>query len=345
MDLKSIHQIFTNRILRIPSYQRGYSWANNKSVTTVKPDELKNIKGQLMDLWNDIINIPTEAWHYTGLLTLVKSQNNEYPWLKNHQQFSIVDGQQRITSILILISVLVEQANQLGIELGDRDGDTKFQFLYIEKDGLNAYVFGYDEDNPSDKFFRKHILGIDDIEDDSRESVYTENLKKSKAFFAAMVHTYLDSFDSKPEGLQTLFNLVTGSLRFNEYILPEELDEYVVFETMNNRGKPLSQLEKLKNRLMYLNDKFEVSNFENEDLSEEELTKIKVAQQNDLSNSINKAWITIYQSLGKNKTTPLNDEEFVKNHWITFFGNYSRQEANVYANFLFNEHFHLQKVY
>ncbi len=341
MDLKSIHQIFTNRILRIPSYQRGYSWANNKSVTTVKPDELKNIKGQLMDLWNDIINIPTEAWHYTGLLTLVKSQNNEYPWLKNHQQFSIVDGQQRITSILILISVLVEQANQLGIELGDRDGDTKFQFLYIEKDGLNSYVFGYDEDNPSDKFFRKHILGIDDIEDDSRESVYTENLKKSKAFFAAMVHTYLDSFDSKPEGLQTLFNLVTGSLRFNEYILPQELDEYVVFETMNNRGKPLSELEKLKNRLMYLSDKFETKANENQEISE----AFTAAQKNNLCESINKAWITIYQALGANKKSPLADAELIKGHWIAYFNRYNRAESNAHATHLFNEYFTIEQVY
>lgn len=341
MDLKSIHQIFTNRILRIPSYQRGYSWANNKPATTAKLGELKNIKGQLMDLWNDIINIPTDTWHYTGLLTLVRSQTHEYPWLKNHQQFSIVDGQQRITSILILISVLVEQANQLGIELGDRDGDTKFQFLYIERDSLNAYVFGYDEDNPSDKFFRKHILGIDDIEDDSRESVYTENLKKSKAFFAAMVHTYLEDFDSKAEGLQTLFNLVTSSLRFNEYVLPPELDEYVVFETMNNRGKPLSELEKLKNRLMYLSDKFETKAEERQETSE----AFSAAQKKDLCESINKAWITIYQALGANKTSPLADDEFIKGHWIAYFDRYNRAEANAHATHLFNEYFTIEQVY
>lgn len=211
---------------------------------------------------------------------------------------------------------------------------------------MKAYIFGYEKDNPSDKYFRKHILKLEEIEDDSEESIYTENLKNARIFFEDMINYKIELSEGKETAtLQELFDTVTNNLKFNEYILPEELDEYVVFETMNNRGKPLSQLEKLKNRLMYLNDKFETSDYNNKDLPKEETLRIKVAQQNSLSNSINKAWITIYQSLGKNKKTPLNDEEFVKNHWIIFFGNYSRQEANVYANFLFNEYFHLQKVY
>lgn len=40
MDLKSIHSVFTDRILRIPSYQRGYSWTNNKPVNLAKQQEL-----------------------------------------------------------------------------------------------------------------------------------------------------------------------------------------------------------------------------------------------------------------------------------------------------------------
>ena len=346
MDLKSVHTIFKDNLLRIPSYQRGYSWSNNKKVNPSLTFPLKDIQGQLVDLWEDITNIPFGKWHYTGLLTLVKIKEKEYNWLSTHTQFAIVDGQQRITSILILLSVIIEKSNSIKHTLGIRDGDVEFQYLFIEKSNLKAYIFGYEKDNPSDKYFRKHILRLDEIEDDSEESIYTENLKNARIFFEDMInHSTEVSEDDEATTLQRLFDTVTNDLRFNEYILPEELDEYVVFETMNNRGKPLSQLEKLKNRLMYLNDKFEVSDSQNEDLSEEDLTKIKVAQQNELGNSINKAWITIYQSLGKNKKTPLNDEEFVKNHWITFFGNYSRQEANVYANFLFNEHFHLQKVY
>ena len=343
MDLKSIHDVFTSRILRIPSYQRGYSWSNSETGDNVKADNLKKIKGELIDLWNDIINIPRGKWHYTGLLTLVEVKDCEYPWLPKYKQFAIVDGQQRITSVLILIAVMLEKAEKLDIEFGIREGDTAIRYLHIEKDGLYACIFGYDQDNPSDKFFRQHILGLDGVEDDSRESVYTENLKNAKSFFEKMVSHYLKGADNEGQCLQELFDRVTGDLRFNEYVLPEELDEYVVFETMNNRGKPLSELEKLKNRLMYLSDKFEMKADESENSSASEY--FTTAQKQDLIDSINKGWITIYQALGANKESPLSDNNFIKAHWITYFDRYNRSESNAHAIHLFNEYFTLERVY
>lgn len=336
MDLKSIHEIFTNRILRIPAYQRGYAWSNNKPLNLVSDDPFKNVKGQLKDLWDDLINIPDGKWHYTGLLTLVEVKPCEYNWLPNHKQYAIVDGQQRITSILILLSVILKEAMRQKITLGIREGDAEMQYLFINKETVNAYIFGYEKDNPSDKFFRKHILSLDEIEDDSEESIYTENLKKAKQFFENVVSLYLSKNGNT---IQFLFNKVTAQLKLNEYILPEELDEYVVFETMNNRGKPLSQLEKLKNRLLYLNDKYLVTE------NTEEARVLNEAQKLSLEQAINKAWITIYKSLGQNKNRPLGDEDFLKNHWITYFDEYSRKEANVFANFLFDEYFSLENVY
>jgi uncharacterized protein with ParB-like and HNH nuclease domain len=344
MDLKSIHEIFTNRILRIPSYQRGFSWSNNKPIDPGSKEPLKNVKGELKDLWDDLFNIQENSWHYTGLLTMVEVKNKDYTWLPDHTQYAIVDGQQRITSILILLSVIIEKAKLLNHLLGIEENAAEIRYLLIDR-GAKAYIFGYEKDNPSDKFFRKHILKLDEVEDDSDESVYTENLLKARVFFGTMVGLCInrENTDEKT-ALQNLYNQVTGSLRFNEYILPEELDEYVVFETMNNRGKPLSELEKLKNRLMYLNDKFELveKDIDNSDKSNSILL---IAQKEAFGAAINQAWITIYKSLGQNKLRPLNDEDFVKNHWITYFGNYKRNVANVYANYLFDEYFNLQSVY
>lgn len=343
MDLKSVNDIFTNRILRIPSYQRGYSWQNNKPLSLKKEKPWKDVKGQLRDLWDDILNIPEGSWHYTGLLTLVASKEKKYPHLPRHSQFVVVDGQQRITSILILIKVIIDKAKEFSVTLGDREGDAEYQYLYIKKNAT-AYIFGYEEDNPSDKFFRKHILGLDEIEDESKESSYTEKLQKAKRFFSKAVDLYLEKGTDARVRLSHLYDRITTSLKFNEYILPEELDEFVVFETMNNRGKPLSELEKLKNRLMYLNSKLSLSDSSGVQ-DEKELADMLLAQRVELETEINKAWITIYESLGANKLHLLDDEDFVKNHWIMYFHGYNRSEANVYSNFLFDEHFNLQNVY
>ena len=119
----------------------------------------------------------------------------------------------------------------------------------------------------------------------------------------------------------------------NEYILPKELNQYVVFETMNNRGKPLSELEKLKNRLMYLVDKIK-----------DDDPKLEKAYKFDLEKKINLVWISIYQSLGANKESPLDDEEFLKNHWIAYFQDYKKSEGKPYAKFLFKKHFTLEQL-
>jgi uncharacterized protein with ParB-like and HNH nuclease domain len=340
MDLKSVHEIFNNRILRIPSYQRGYTWANDYIIEN--GDDIRKVKGQLKDLWDDLMNSPVGAWHYTGLLTLVKA-DKQYNWLPNHSQFAIVDGQQRITSILIALSVIIDKAEALNVQLEIRPGDEKFKYLIIEAATAKAFIFGYEKDNPSDKYFRKHILKMDEVEDDSKESVYTENLKNARTFFDVVIDNYIGE---TPLKLKDLYTKITTNLRFNEYILPPDLDEYVVFETMNNRGKPLSELEKLKNRLMYLNSKLPLFYPDDKVPKEDDNLDDLLTQQNhSLEKDINTSWITIYNALGANKSNPLSDEDFLKNHWITYFDKYNRSEAEAYSGYLFDEEFILQNIY
>lgn len=345
MELKSIHSIFTDRIYRIPAYQRGYSWANNKPLDRSAKNPFKDVYGQLKDIWEDISNINGDNWHYTGLLTLVEMKS-DYDWLPTYKQYAIVDGQQRITTCLILLAVLIKEAEALKIELGMRSGDARFKYICVESTA-RAFLFGYDTDNPSDNFFKKKVLEVDVIVDNSKESSYTENLTNAKSFFEDAVYIFLSNQEkhgiSRVDALRILFKCITTQLRFNEYVLPLELNEYVVFETMNNRGKPLSELERLKNRLMYLSSKLPIA--DNDQIDEEQKKRLITAQQAEMEKSINSAWITIYESLGANKQRPLDDEEFVYNHWIIFFDEYNRSVADAYSTFLFDEYFTLPNLY
>ncbi|MBK7573294.1 MAG: hypothetical protein IPI10_17440 [Bacteroidetes bacterium] len=70
-----------------------------------------------------------------------------------------------------------------------------------------------------------------------------------------------------------------------------------------------------------------------------------IAQRQNLERDINTSWITIYNALGANKSNPLSDEDFLKNHWITYFDKYNRSEAEAYSGYLFDEQFILQNLY
>jgi hypothetical protein len=98
-DLQSLSQIYQNKLFRIPDYQRGYAWKQE----------------QLVDFWDDIVNLQSERYHYTGLLSLKavpRSESKEWnndKWLldSGYKAYHVVDGQQRLTTFSILINEIV----------------------------------------------------------------------------------------------------------------------------------------------------------------------------------------------------------------------------------------------
>ena len=129
------------------------------------------------------------------------------------------------------------------------------------------------------------------------------------------------------EDKEAIFDKAINRLKFNYYEIDDSLDVYVTFETMNNRGKDLSHLELLKNRLIYLSTL----------LHEDDETKGR------LRTDINETWKTIYEYLGKNKDNPLDDDDFLFNHWIMYF-TYDRSQSDVYAEFLLKKKFTAKNV-
>lgn len=100
-NLLNINKIFTDRIFRIPDYQRGYAWS----------------KRQLKDFWADIMQLEDGKNHYFGVLTLEDVGEDIYKkweddlWIiesKSFSPFYIVDGQQRLTTSIILIQSIID---------------------------------------------------------------------------------------------------------------------------------------------------------------------------------------------------------------------------------------------
>ena len=333
-ELESLQSIFKDRIFKIPDYQRGYAWTTR----------------QLKDFWEDVVNLPLDRHHYTGLLSLKKlnkkqlSNWNDEQWLvedRGYRPFHIVDGQQRITTFVIFIQAISELLKELpdnkdkseeNVYLGSFSLNAiKESYLVVEKPPqfiIKTYKFGYEVDNPSFKFLRHRIFQ----EPDSgtiQETFYTLNLENAKRFFKENLHVFHNQYGFSE--IEALYKKVTQNLMFNVYEISDDFDVFVAFETMNNRGKKLSNLELLKNRLIYLTTLYD----------EDEL---RPDERNSLREKINDAWKEVYYQLGRNKKYPLNDDDFLVAHWIMYF-QYTRQKGDDYIRFLLDEQFTPQNIY
>ena len=316
--LQSLSEIFNNRIFRIPDFQRGYSWEER----------------QLDDFWEDIQNLHPNKIHYIGLLTVEPINNSDIQnvekwkddlWLlkKGMTAYYVIDGQQRLTTLIILLhEILRTFSEDEGINFGSKSEWTE-RFLYRSFNQIyKSFVFGYEKDNPSDEFFKTRILEQESSAADKYpETLYTANLMFAKEYFAKKLKNL--SRERKEE----IFDKAVNKLKFNYYEIDDSLDIYVTFETMNNRGKDLSHLELLKNRLIYLSTL----------LHESDDTKSR------LRKDINETWKTVYEYLGKNKENPLDDDVFLFNHWIMYY-TYDRSQSDVYADFLLKRKFTAKNV-
>ena len=332
---KPLDSLFKEKLFRIPDYQRGYAWGRE----------------QLDAFWEDLIDLPDGRSHYTGVLTLneilptdVQRDDKEF-WLvddHSYKLYHIVDGQQRLTTFTLFLQAFIELFRSLPENESQADDaiyltDTlsiaavESKFLFKVKPAGKAfrtYKFGYTVDNPSYEYMRYRILGEEGGGTVS-ETFYTLNLSNGKHYFKEQLRALHEK--EGISGLQGLYRKLTKRFLFNEYIIKDEFDVFVAFETMNNRGKKLSDLELLKNRLIYLTTLYTDA-------------ELDPAERNDLRHLINDAWKEVYFQLGRNKLKPLNDDDFLRAHWMMYF-KFSRQTGRDYIKFLLEEQFTPQRVH
>lgn len=292
-ELLTVSKIFNECLFRIPDYQRGYSWEET----------------HLSDFWSDIEQLVEGKSHYTGVLTLEAvpaatwEKWEDDTWIivsRRYAPYYVVDGQQRLTTITVLLQCILEKTNATELNFTPVDAIRK-KYIFDHKAGSlsRAYIFGYEKDNPSYEYLKTKIFDEhSENHSTNEETIYTKNLRSAKAFFTAKLA------ELSPKRLEEVFTKVTQQLVFNVYEIAKEIDVFVAFETMNNRGKPLSALELLKNRLIYL------------------ATQMPTIENGDgakLRKVINEAWKTVYHNLGRNDKRPLADDELLRTHFAIYY--------------------------
>lgn len=281
-ELFNLKEIFSNgnRAFVIPEYQRGYSWEER----------------QREDLIKDIENLLEQEYkHYTGTIVASKKtmETGEI------ELFDIVDGQQRLTSLVILLATILHQkkitdntANELQhifIASGMEDGNT------VRKFSLNSLL---------DTYFYRHIM----LEGTGNEAVLTKSHRNIS-----------DAFEEFNSWLQTtvcghemLYKAITEKLGFMLYAPNNNAEIGIMFEVINNRGKPLSELEKIKNYLIYFAEKNGIK---------------------DLRTVVDRSWGGILKNLNESGMTSNDDENaFLRNCWIVFADTNKNRSYYVYDN-------------
>ena len=260
----NLEQLLQGKVFEIPEYQRGYAW------------DAKQVKDLIEDLdaLVEDVNIRT---HYMG--TVVVYDHPDDTILYKGDQYvvaDVVDGQQRLTSVLLYLSVILEKLAFVDEIYKEKIG----YYLYYKGEG--KLRLGKDE----------RLFYLELLKNGGKVTGIQVDLDTpQKIRLAEAARMFREAVEKADDGrLKGLYDAVTRRLAFTYYEIEEKSEIGMTFELMNSRGKDLSKLELLKNYFMYW-----IYRNEPDPESSKELT-----------DAVNDSWGEVYHQLGK---SPNADEE------------------------------------
>lgn len=276
MNKETLSSILEGKLFCIPDYQRGYAWESkqwNDFVTDIDAlidDEVKN--------------------HYTG--TIVIFQNESKPTenygVKPLEVVDIVDGQQRLTTSCLYLSIIIKELINNGL--------TEFEnkkLLYLFNGAKSKLRLNNDTNN----FF--YDLISKGTTNTTANTVHQKRLTEAYTFLQNHIDKQFKNKGNSIKYLQDIYDAITRKLNFTFYKIDKESEIGMTFELMNSRGKDLSILELLKNYLMhwiYRNEK--VDN-----------------EQETLTATVNKSWKEVYTNISLSKG---NEDQCLRIAWTLY---------------------------
>jgi len=263
----------------VPPFQRDYSWENE----------------QWEDLWLDIQELIINNEHYMGYIVLQPNGKQDH--------IQIVDGQQRLTTLSILIITVLRCLQDI------TDDANKDRIEKIRKNIHDSYIGGFYFLDSSDRpklILNRHL-----------ESYYAANmvntlgralpthgrspaeklLKNCYNFFYEKIKKYTEL------ELITLIDSITKKLYFTIITVSDEVNAYRLFETLNARGLSLSPADLLKNYLFQI-----------------------VAKKSPDTSSLEKIWAEIFNSLKEEFFS-----DFLRAYWNGHYEEFTRN-YDLYRN-------------
>lgn len=281
----SLQELFNDRIFRVPEYQRGYAWEEQ----------------QIEEFLDDLALLDTSRQHYTGTVVLhqpasaIHKMDDEG---HNYVETDVVDGQQRLTTVVLLL-------NEMSKALGEFDSGKSLAMGIRKK-----YVAARDEyglslhkltlNNDTDDFFKRSVLphtpsiGGPPV-------VSAQRLLDARIQIAEYLNSAGGDESLKEEWLRGLHRKVTNQLHFNLYEVERAGEVGIIFEVMNDRGKQLTDLEKVKNYLLYCASTLDVSQ----------------QSRDELADAINRVWGDVLrQMMVAGLGSAANENQLLRSDWL-----------------------------
>ncbi len=239
-----IFSINSDKVYRIPKYQREYTWGIND--------------------WDALFNDVTENdyGYFLGSYICVNSGS------LNGTVLEVIDGQQRFSTLSLLLTALYEKLSALEsqMELEDKTDLSNLRSeLANKKQILSATGRKYDytqrlilqKQNMNDEDF-SYILsekGVITAKKSRPLNFGNRRIAKAYRHFTKLIEDEVEEIKSENSNADDISALFSIKSKFEQAVLvgievDTNKDAYMLFESLNHRGVPLSALDLIKNTLI-----------------------------------------------------------------------------------------------
>ena len=216
-------------VYAIPRYQREYTWS----------------RAQWDALFEDLLD--NELHYFLGSIICINQSQDAL----TVQSLELVDGQQRMTTLSLLLAAVYQSYRtlpNLGMEQQIELYNLKHKLVLKKKSDQPRLIPQVQNNNQQDYFA---VLGQTGILDDVETVPNAGNRRVMKAFrhFISRIELYLEHSADPITSLQALLEKVNTATLVKIEVAGHS-DAYTLFESLNNRGVPLTAIDLIKNKLL-----------------------------------------------------------------------------------------------
>lgn len=212
----------------IPFYQRNYTWEDEHALALLNDfcDAVQRVSN----------NRQNRQAHYLANFVLMNREDNN-----NHKD--IIDGQQRLTTILILLKAI---ALEFKNKTGNSNAINHIESLLWPYSNNQKFILMPPENTNSNLPFLDEMLK--ESQQAKAINVAQKNMQRRFNFLRSHLNKKSDVF------LNDLYKAILDSDLTSHYV-NDIVEANRIFLTLNARGKPLTNFDKIKSLLIYYAEK------------------------------------------------------------------------------------------